>query len=565
MMRRLFAILSLTLLVASSCNIDEEYAEGGVPTIELDIPSGCYAAKVGNELTIAPRYGNTDASTTYAWSHDGVRVASTPTYSFTPEKAERQYLTLEVTNQYGRAKRDIRVDIVERDVAKISLAGANEGFTTAIDEVLPLRPYVEECALPISYSWCIDEREVATTRDYDFCTSQEGKYRLSLSATTEDGTTRIAFDVTVCKAEDMPFEWYFEQKEYNMSAGRTILLRPLNAREEEKTTYTWSVDGCVAQQSGKCSFEFSSTKQGTHTVSVTSAREQISRTQHLTINVCATEGTYFRASTAASSASWATVYELQAAPGQFINEDFVASTAEEACRMADERMRKGAYISLGGFGGYMVMGFDHSITASGGYDIAIRGNAFDTSSEPAIVYVMQDENGDGAPNDTWYELAGSETGKAETIRDYEVTYYRPTASAMAVEWRDNRGGSGTIDYLPSKHDQPSYYPQWLDVTHYTLRGTRLEARNYDSTGNGATWILPPYDWGYADNFSSIDGATNDGTNRFRIVDAIDHNGASVKLAYIDFVKVQTACHSSSGWLGESSSEVCGAYDCSMME
>lgn len=564
-MRKLFAILMFTLLAASSCNIDEEFEEGGLPIIEFDVPAGCYTTKVGEELTIAPRYSNTDASTTYAWSCEGVRVASTPTYTFTPTSAERLFLLLEVTNQYGKAKRDIRIDIVERDVAKISLAGASEGFTTAIDEVLPLRPHVEACALPISYLWRIDGREVATTRNYDFCASQEGKYRLSLAATTEDGTTSIEFEVAVCQAESMPFEWHFEQSVYNMAAGRTILLRPLNAREAENITYTWSVDGRVVQQGGKCSFEFSSAEQGARTINITSQRGQTSHTQQLTVNVCAPEGTFFRAATAASSAAWTTLYELRAAPGQFINEDFVASTAEEACRMADERMRKGAYISLGGFGGYMVVGFDHSITASGGYDIAIRGNAFDTSSEPAIVYVMQDENGDGLPNDTWYELAGSETGKADTERDYEVTYYRPTASAMSVEWRDNRGNSGTIDYLPSKHDQPSYYPQWLDCTHYTLRGTRIASRSYDSSGNGATWILPPYDWGYADNFSTIDGATSDGTNRFRIADAIDHNGASIKLSYIDFVKMQTACHSTNGWLGECSTEVCGAYDCSIIE
>ena len=62
----------------------------------------------------------------------------------------------------------------------------------------------------------------------------------------------------------------------------------------------------------------------------------------------------------------------------------------------------------------------------GDYNIAITGNAFDGSSEPGIVWVMQDENGDGLPNDTWYELRGSEYGKAETWQDYAVTYHKPT-------------------------------------------------------------------------------------------------------------------------------------------
>lgn len=100
-------------------------------------------------------------------------------------------------------------------------------------------------------------------------------------------------------------------------------------------------------------------------------------------------------------------------------------------------MMRNTYVSLGGFGGYIVVGFDHSIDASGGYDLAIVGNSFEGSSEPGIVWVMQDENGDGLPNDTWYELKGSETGKAETLQDYAVTYYRP----RAPEWR--RAGQTT--------------------------------------------------------------------------------------------------------------------------
>ena len=42
---------------------------------------------------------------------------------------------------------------------------------------------------------------------------------------------------------------------------------------------------------------------------------------------------------------------------------------------------------------------------------------------------MQDINGNGQPDDEWYELKGSETGIDGTIQDYEVTYYRPAPRA----------------------------------------------------------------------------------------------------------------------------------------
>jgi hypothetical protein len=177
---------------------------------------------------------------------------------------------------------------------------------------------------------------------------------------------------------------------------------------------------------------------------------------------------------------------------------------------------------------------------------------------------MQDENGDGLPNDTWYELRGSETGKETTIQNYAVTYYRPETVQSPVKWTDSEGASGEIDYLKAYHNQDYYYPLWVESDTYTLVGTRLEPKNYDQSGKGTYWVLPTFDWGYVDNFSSIDRPTEKSVdNRFRISDAMDQNGNAVSLAYIDFVKVQTAINSKSGWLGEVSTEVVGFYDCSM--
>ena len=103
---------------------------------------------------------------------------------------------------------------------------------------------------------------------------------------------------------------------------------------------------------------------------------------------------------------------------------------EEACAYAEDRMMRNTYVSLGGFGGYIVVGFDHSIDASGGYDLAIVGNSFEGSSEPGIVWVMQDINGNGEPDDEWYELAGSEYHKPETRHGFQITYTRPAADKM---------------------------------------------------------------------------------------------------------------------------------------
>ena len=285
---------------------------------------------------------------------------------------------------------------------------------------------------------------------------------------------------------------------------------------------------------------------------------------------------HYRPATQSSSPYCTKVFEYTPAPGQFINEtktggfDGTQTTAEAACRYAEQRFADDIWVSLGGFGGYIVVGFDHSIDNSGDYDLGILGNSFSGSSEPGIVWVMQDENGNGLPDDTWYELAGSETGKAETIQNYSVTYYRPSGAKMPVQWTDNLGNSGEIDYLAQFHRQDYYYPLWIEADSYTLTGTCLKARNYDASDNGSYWVNAEYDWGYADNFSPTDRLTGDSNaaadasaNHFKISNAIDFECQPVDLKFIDFVKVQVGVNAKSGWLGEVSTEVFGFYDYNM--
>ncbi|MDE5595442.1 MAG: cell surface protein, partial [Muribaculaceae bacterium] len=162
----------------------------------------------------------------------------------------------------------------------------------------------------------------------------------------------------------------------------------------------------------------------------------------------------------AGSSTVAMVYEYVPAPGQFINEDVPSMTPDEAAGWAAGRLFDGEIVSLGGFGGYITVGFGHSIR-----NFSIKGNAFvnkgGASNEPGIVYVMQDVNCNGLPDDEWYELRGSESGKETCIQDYSVTYRRPSAPKSAVEWTDCFGEQGTIDYMASFHKQDYYYLSWI--------------------------------------------------------------------------------------------------------
>ena len=211
-------------------------------------------------------------------------------------------------------------------------------------------------------------------------------------------------------------------------------------------------------------------------------------------------------------------------------------------------------VSLGGFGGYIVVGFDHSIQASGGYggyDFSITGNQFSGSSEPGVVWVMPDENGNGEPDDgPWYELRGAYSDSS--VRSYSVTYYRPDREDTAVRWRDSEGHEGEIARV-SSHPQ-SYYPKWMTEESYTLSGTLLPDRS--GTLENGRFTTGDYGWGYADNWGEDMLEAPKQKNFFRISDAVDAAGEAAGLDYIDFVKVQTGVNIQGGaGIGELSTEV----------
>ena len=70
-----------------------------------------------------------------------------------------------------------------------------------------------------------------------------------------------------------------------------------------------------------------------------------------------------------------------------------------------------------------------------GIDFTVFGNPLPTWAEPGIVSVMKDENGNGLPDDTWYELAGSDYFFSTTKYNYEVTYVNPN-DAVDIPWTD---------------------------------------------------------------------------------------------------------------------------------
>jgi hypothetical protein len=275
------------------------------------------------------------------------------------------------------------------------------------------------------------------------------------------------------------------------------------------------------------------------------------------------------------------VFDFKPAIGQFINEIPEYENGDTLTKMlqkAKESLVGGnsTMLTLGGFGGYVVFGFDHTVPNMNGRDFKILGNAFwgndasqprSGSCEPGIIMVAYDRNKNGKPDDNeWYEIAGSEYFKNTTVKDYSITYFKPNENKPPVpgsefwqtdteyiKWQDNLGNLG-FKTKNTFHAQ-SYYPMWLNDTSYSFTGTKLMNNYYDQSGTGSYWVGKSYDFGYADNAPNNDEASN-----IDISWAVDKTGKYVKLPGIDFVKIYTGVNQEAGWLGEVSTEVAGAYD-----
>lgn len=258
------------------------------------------------------------------------------------------------------------------------------------------------------------------------------------------------------------------------------------------------------------------------------------------------------------------VLDYYPAPTQHMNTITTAwkegmTSREEVIELATERLRKRSLLSLGAFGGYIIVGFPKPVpNVKGEYDFKIYGNAYYNpnawedrpggSSEPGIVWVSQDTNRNGLPDDEWYELAGSEYGKDTEIRNYEITYYRPEPLDGDVRWTDNQGASGSLRRNVF-HLQESYYPLWETRGQMTFSGTRLKDNAVNENG---TWVSYAYPWGYADNHPN-----QSEFSQFKIDWAVGKDGQPVMLEEIDFVKVVSAINQDAGDVGELSTEITG--------
>lgn len=355
---------------------------------------------------------------------------------------------------------------------------------------------------------------------------------------------------------------------YTINRFKVLNINPVTSDDAK---VTWSINDSVISQTAE--LEFISPYLKIYPLTLKIEINGVVKTYQSTINVTKEAVSY--------SKYISEVFDFRPAVGQFTNEIPQYLSGNTPADLINEAKKaligsKSTLISLGGFGGYVVVGFDHTIPNGNGRDFKVLGNAFwgnDTndgrsgSCEPGIIMVAYDRNKNGKPDENeWYEIAGSEYFKNTTIKNYTITYFKPDPNKAAVagnefwqtdveyiKWQDNLGNIGYKSKI-TFHNQ-SYYPLWIADASYSLTGTKIKDNFYDQSGDGSYWQGKSYEFGYADNAPNNEEGSN-----IDISWAVDKNGNYVKLPGIDFIKIYTAINQEAGWLGEVSTEVSGAYD-----
>lgn len=363
---------------------------------------------------------------------------------------------------------------------------------------------------------------------------------------------------------------------FTANAGQAFLIE-VKSVSDENVTYAWLIDGKEVAQTK--SFTHTFMQAGTYQLTLKVSQGQTSFEFSYTVNV----GYAALPETPKDASPYITkVLEYRPAPGQFVNTmpqykegDTQATMNEKALNAIGNNTRR--MITLGGYGGYVTVGFDHTIrNAKDANDFLVLGNAFENSSEPGIIQVAYDVNQNGQPDEEeWFEIAGSahqapkhelwyeqakQAGNSvETYRDYSITYKKPAKEPTTDEekenyifWEDNKGHKG-YKVMNQFHPQP-YYPQWIEEEQLVFTGTCLP-QNGINQGTDKNFVLPSFTYGYADNYP------NDAEKAAIDIDwAVDKDGNPANLPGVDFIKIYTGVNQENGWLGENSTEVCGVTD-----
>lgn len=247
------------------------------------------------------------------------------------------------------------------------------------------------------------------------------------------------------------------------------------------------------------------------------------------------------------------IFDFAPAPGMFANEFYTEKASKtDVMQIALSKINEistAKPIDLGGFGGSIVIGFDHTIiNIAEQKDFRVFGGDISNPTvpkgnppAPGLIYVAYDKNKNGKPDeDEWYEIIGSQHTKENTTKDFKITYTKKNTGEPLVSggrfWADiehllcvnNQNQSYYMAKPASTSPKKDFYPSLVTENTMVFEGMKLNV-DFKTARAGQTtlWFFTPPEWGYVNAINpDID-----------IDWAVDKNGNKANLPGIDFIKV----------------------------
>ncbi|MDR0724909.1 MAG: hypothetical protein LBF59_02735 [Prevotellaceae bacterium] len=535
-MKYLLPVIFAVLLL--SCSKNSEPAEPGAPVISFASGNDERKLKLGESVTLTAIVENAEQPV-FAWTIEGKIVSTETGYTFVAEKLGEYFVNFRVDAVNGSAEGQIKISVFEKVPPQITMPPAAIAFAGIDMEFVAEVENAENA----TYRWRLNDEIVSESDTYVFNRTETGDYLLNLQVATEDGEDLHSISVKVLPGQTP--ELFFDNGRYRspdnanelrkmtVPIGRNLVLAPVIVGIDSPAAFEWKVDGATQTETGEYFTFTPSAEGGVYRIAVSEI--STGATAEVEVTCTPPEDVFFRKDGENKYATQAFYY--MPAPGQFVNSILATNQTEALNILQDWCGKENGFFHIGAFGGYWIVGFDHSVENKPDVpDIKIKGNAFNDWCESGIVWVMQDNNGNGQPDDTWFELKGSETGKTETKQRYALTYYKPATADYSALWIDNMGHAGMVS-------RGGGYPKFIAETYYTLVGTCLNSTFGIESGSGFE-ISKCYEWGYADGDVS----------EFWIENAVQVDGSPANLKHIDFVKVSTAVNAQGAIVGEISTE-----------
>lgn len=596
-------VYRLTLIVSNDGGQDKKETKLTVLTKTAPpVISGLldsYVIKQNEELILEPKIvGAGDISV--QWFVDGKKVGDEPSYKFASAKVDEFTIKVEVNNEGGKTEKTIKIKVVEKGLPP-TITNIKEKYELPVGAKLLLEPSISSTG-KTKIEWFVGGKLVSQEAKYTFSSTNPDEHQILLKVTDEKGSSEVK-SLIVTKQEKQQLKTAIHKiftipLLTTIPTGQDVKLIVANVSNQNKLYRASLVEDKTAS--------FLTYESGNYEL-------------HLLINNAVAEIINITAERKSGNYSpyICKVFDYMPAPGQFVNklpEYSEGDTYEDMVEKANKWLvgEDTWMITLGGWGGYVIFGFDHTIVnVEGLKDFKVNGNAFQAhdnkrpnapaggSCEPGIIMVAYDKNMNGKPDDDeWYEIKGSsnfssknepwyhiavENGNdVEVYRDYEMTYTRPTkedpeedaqpenpTSYITIKdyipWSDNKGNSGYK--VKNVYHTQSYYPRWIKDNEITFKGIRLPENainegkyNPGINDGGVYFVLYSFNYGYVDNKpNNENGAAID------IDWAIDKDGNPVHLPGIDFIKVYNGVNQENGWLGECSTEVDRGEDLHLLD